>query len=106
MEGRTVLRVVVLVSCVALTALGFRNSNGDNTDAIALATRAACGETDCSASLEQQARGSFGHEYGFRVERTVNGKKRQEQVIVACERELVLLGDWKCADKSRPAPTQ
>lgn len=104
MEGRTLLRIAVLVSCVALTALGYRNSKGDNTDAIAFATQAACGETDCSASLEQQARGSFGHEYGFRVERSVGGKKRQEQVIVACEREMVLVGDWKCQPKSRPAP--
>lgn len=102
MQGRTLLRVAVVVSCVALTALGYRNSNGDNTDAIAFATRAACGEADCSASLEQQARGSFGHEYGFRVERTVSGKKRQEQVIVACEREMVFVGEWKCAAKSRP----
>lgn len=101
MEGRTVLRIVVLTSCVALTALGYRNSNGDNADAVAAATRAACGD-DCSASLEQQARGSFGHEYGFKVERTVAGKKRQEQVIIACERELVFLGDWKCQNKARP----
>jgi hypothetical protein len=103
MEGRTVLRIVVLVSCVALTALGYRNSNGDNTDAIAFATRAACGDADCSASLEQQARGSFGHEYGFRVERPVDGKTRREQVIVACERALVLVGDWNCQAKSRPS---
>lgn len=99
MQGRTVLRILVLVTCVGLTALGYRNTNGDNTDAITAATRAACGEADCAASLEQQARGSFGHEYGFRVERTVSGKKRQERVIVACDREMVLIGDWKCAPK-------
>lgn len=104
MEGRTVLRIVILVSCLALTGLGYRNSNGDNTDAVAFATKAACGESECSASLEQQARGSFGHEYGFRVDRTVGGKKRQEQVIVSCEREMVLLGEWKCQPKNRPAP--
>jgi hypothetical protein len=103
MEGRTVLRIVILVSCLGLTGLGYRNSNGDNTDAVAFATRAACGDADCSASLEQQARGSFGHEYGFRVERTVSGKKREERVIVACERALVLVGDWKCAPKA-PSP--
>jgi len=103
MEARTVVRIFVLVSCVGLTALGWRNSNGDNSDAIAAATRAACNGDDCSASLEQQARGSFGHEYGFKVERTVNGKKKSGQVIVACEREQVLIGDWRCAAKSRPA---
>jgi hypothetical protein len=103
MQARTLLRIVVIVSCVGLTALGYRNSNGDNSDAIALATQAACGSDPCSASLEQQARGSFGHEYGFKVARTVNGKQKLEQAIVACEREMVFIGDWKCEQKSRPA---
>lgn len=101
MEARTLFRVGVLVLCVAFTGLGYRNSNGDNSDAIAAATRAACGSDDCSASLEQQARGSFGHEYSFKTERTEAGKKVQKQVIVSCERELVLIGDWRCASKSR-----
>ncbi len=101
MEGKTLLRVFMFVSCIALTALGYRNSNGDNTDAIAAATHSACGSDDCSASLEQQSRGSFGHEYSFKVERTVAGKKTSQQVIVSCEREMVLLGDWHCGAKTR-----
>jgi DNA-binding NarL/FixJ family response regulator len=99
MEGRTFIRIAIVVACIALTGLGYRNSNGDNSDAVAAATKAACGETDCSASLEQTSRGSFGHEYGFRTERTVAGKKTQKQVIVSCEREHVLIGDWRCVAK-------
>jgi len=99
MEGRTLLRVGVIVTCVALTGLGYRNSNGDNSDAVAAATQAACGSDPCSASLEQTSRGSFGHEYGFRVERTVAGKPSRQQVIVSCEREQVLIGDWRCRTK-------
>lgn len=99
MEARSFLRIGVLVVCVAVTALGYRNSSGDNTDAVAAATRAACGDADCRASLEQQSRGSFGHEYGFRTERAQGGKKTPAQVIVACERELILLGDWQCKPK-------
>ncbi len=100
MEGRTLLRIGVVVTCLAVTGLGYRNSNGDNSDAVAAATRAACGATEpCSASLEQQSRGSFGHEYAFRVERTAAGKKTSGQVIVACQRELLLLGDWACKPK-------
>jgi hypothetical protein len=95
MEGRTLLRIGVLVTCVAFTALGYRNANGDNSDAVAAATRAACAEP-CSARLEQEARGSFGHEYGFQTERPVAGKQATAKVIVACQRELVLLGDWQC----------
>lgn len=101
MEGRTLLRAAIFVTCVALTGLGYRNSNGDNTDAVAAATRVACPVDDCSASLEQQARGSFGHEYSFKTERSEAGKKVQKQVIVSCERELVLLGDWRCSTKTR-----
>ena len=102
MEGRTLLRVGIFVSCVAFTALGYRNSNGDNSDAIAAATTVACSSDDCSASLEQQARGSFGHEYSFQVETTSGAKKSSQQVIVACSREFTLIGDWHCALKPRP----
>jgi len=101
MEGRTLFRVGIFVTCVAFTALGYRNSNGDNTDAVAAATRAACASADCSASLEQQSRGSFGHEYSFKTERSEAGKKVQQQAIVSCEREMVLIGDWRCVTKSR-----
>jgi hypothetical protein len=101
MEGKTLLRVFLFVTCIGLTALGYRNSNGDNSDAIAIATRTACAADDCSASLTQQSRGSFGHEYSFNVERTVANKKTSSQAIVSCEREMVLIGDWRCQNKSR-----
>jgi hypothetical protein len=101
MEGKTLLRVFIFVTCIGLTALGYRNSNGDNSDAIAVATQSACGGGDCSAALTQQARGSFGHEYSFNVARTVANKKSSSQVIVSCEREMVLIGNWKCVNKSR-----
>jgi hypothetical protein len=101
MEGRTLFRVGIFVTCVAFTALGYRNSNGDNSDAVAIATHSACGSDDCTASLDQQSRGSFGHEYSFKTERTEAGKKVSKQVIVTCERELVLIGDWRCASKAR-----
>jgi hypothetical protein len=96
MQGRTLVRIGVVVVCLAVTGLGYRNSNGDNADAIAAATRAACNSEPCSASLSQESRGSFGHEYKFATERTVAGKKESGQVIVACEREQVLIGAWQC----------
>ena len=101
MEGRTLMRIAVFVTCVAVTAAGYRNSNGDNSDAIAAATKAACGSDDCAASLSQQARGSFGHEYSFNVTRTEAGKQASRQVIVSCEREMILIGDWHCGVKSK-----
>jgi hypothetical protein len=101
MEGRTFVRIFVLVACVAVTGLGWQNANGDNTDAIAIATSAACkdDEENCSASLTQQSRGSFDHEYSFKTVLSRSGKKSEQQVIVACQRELVLIGAWKCAPK-------
>ena len=98
MEGKTLLRVFIVVSCLAVTALGYRNSNGDNTDAVALATKAACsGQDGCSASLGQQARSSFGHEYSFNVQG--KGDKGSHQVVVECKREFVFVGDWHCQAK-------
>jgi hypothetical protein len=105
MEGKTLLRAAVVVTCLALTALGYRNSNGDNTDAVALATKAACSGEGCSVSLGQQSRSSFGGEYSF----SVTGGKGDKpgvtrQVVVACQRELIFIGDWKCTPKTFGGP--
>lgn len=101
MEGKTFLRIAIITICVGITALGYRNSSGDNTEAIALATRAACtGAGDgCAASLGQQARSSFGHEYSFTVSGGSQPRGTTKNVIVECKRELIFLGDWTCAPK-------
>ena len=101
MEGKTLLRVFIVVTCLAVTALGYRNSNGESSDAVAAASRAACSADDCKAILSQTARSSFGHEYSFSVEPTKAGKGGARSVIVECKRELVLVGDWHC----QPKPT-
>jgi hypothetical protein len=103
MEGKSFLRIAIITICLGVTALGYRNSSGDNTEAIALATKAACtGQGDgCGASLGQQARSSFGHEYSFSV--TSSGTRSPpsatKNVVVECKRELVFLGDWACKPK-------
>lgn len=102
MQARTLVRIAVLVVCIAVTGLGYRNTNGDNSDAVAAATAAACSTAAgqaCSANLEQTARGSFGHEYGFETTRTQGGKQTKQKLIVACERALLLIGDWQCKPK-------
>lgn len=99
MEGKTLLRAFIITTCVAFTALGFRNSNGDNSDAVAAASRAACGGDDCKAVLSQTARSSFGHEYSFTVDSLKPGKGSSQTVIIACKRELVMVGDWQCSPK-------
>jgi hypothetical protein len=101
MEGKTLIRVAIVTLCLALTGLGYRNSNGDNTEAIAHATRAACAGADgCQASLGQQSRSSFGHEYSFNVSGGPGGKTGGgKNVIVECKRDLIFIGDWKCTPK-------
>jgi hypothetical protein len=101
MEGKTLLRVAIVTLCLALTGLGYRNSNGDNTEAIAHATRAACAGVDgCNASLGQQARSSFGHEYSFTLGGASNPKAGgSKNVVVECKRELIFIGDWACTLK-------
>jgi phosphotransacetylase len=99
MEAKSALRIAIVVSCLAVTALGYRNSNGDNSDAVALATRAACTGEECIAVLGQTSRSSFGHEYSFQVRGAKQPVSAARNVIVACKRELLFLGDWACSPK-------
>lgn len=99
MEAKSALRVAIIVSCLAVTALGFRNSRGDNSDAVALATKAACESDGCSAVLGQTALSSFGHEYSFQVRGEKQPASAARPVIVECKRELIFIGDWRCNRK-------
>jgi hypothetical protein len=99
MEAKSALRIAIIVSCLGVTALGYRNSNGDNSDAVALATRAACANEECIAVLGQTSRSSFGHEYSFQVRGAKEPVSAARNLIVACKRELVFVGEWKCAPK-------
>jgi hypothetical protein len=100
MEAKSALRIAIVVSCLGLTALGYRNSNGDNSDAVALATKAACGSDECIAVLGQTSRSSFGHEYGFQVRGAKEPVSAARSMIVACKRELVFVGEWQCKPKA------
>jgi hypothetical protein len=99
MEGKTLLRAAIVVSCLALTALGYQNSNGDNSDVIPIASKAACSLDGCSATLSQTSRSSFGHDYSFQVRDGSGHKAATRTVVVECKRELVLVGDWSCHPK-------
>lgn len=100
MEAKSALRIAIVVSCLGVTVLGYRNSNGDNSDAVALATKAACADEKCIAVLGQTARSSFGHEYSFQVRGAKEPVSSAHQLIVECKRELVFLGDWQCKPKN------
>ncbi len=100
MEGKSILRVTIIVVCLALTGLGYQNSSGDHSEVVALATSAACAGSGagCNASLGQTSRSSFGHEYLFNVQKGATPGLKS-QVVVACKRQLVFVGDWSCTPK-------
>ena len=100
MEGKTLLRVTIVVVCLALTGLGYQNSSGDNSEVVALATTSACatGGDGCMATLSQTSRSSFGHEYLFNVQKGATPGLKS-QVVIACKREFIFVGDWGCAPK-------
>ena len=102
MEGKTLLRVTIVVLCLAVTGLGYQNSNGDNSDVLPIATRAACdgGAPSCTASLGQTARSSFGHEYLFHVLGVKDGTPGiKRDVVIECKRAAIFIGDWSCKPK-------
>lgn len=100
MEGKTLLRVAIVVSCLAITALGYQNASGDNSDVIPIASRAACPTpTTCSASLSQTARSSFSQDYSFQVQDGLGPSAKTRTVVVECKRALIFAGDWSCAQK-------
>jgi len=100
MEGKSLLRAVIIVSCLAVTVLGYENASGDNSDVIPIASRAACPTpTTCSASLSQSSRSSFGQDYSFQVQDGLGPKASTRSVVVECKRALIFLGDWSCHQK-------
>jgi hypothetical protein len=99
MEGKTALRVAIVVCCLAVTALGYQNSNGDNSEVVAIASKTACPTDACNAVLSQTSRSSFGHEYAFQIRAKQHPTESGPTLIVECKRALVLVGDWACKAK-------
>ncbi|SRR5258706_7862932 len=100
MEGKTLLRVAIVVVCLAVTVLGYENSNGDNSDVIPLASKAACSSDACTAVLSQTARSSFGHDYSFQVRQGASPTAPTHTLVVECKRALIFVGDWACNVKT------
>jgi hypothetical protein len=102
MQVKSLLRVGFSVLCVAVTTLGLINTYGDDGEVVALAQRAACGSDNCSYTLLSRSHSAFGHEYAFQTQLVQQGKlpTQSATALIACKRELVLLGAWKCAPSS------
>jgi hypothetical protein len=105
--GSVALRMVVLAICLGGTALGLRNSHGDNSEAETKAKAAACGEgRDCTYRLLNAGRSAISQTFSYQVTLTEKGKERGASTDVQCQRKYYLLGDYSCRVTSGglPAP--
>jgi hypothetical protein len=100
-----VTRVVVATVCLGGTALGLRNTYGDNADAEATAKAAACGDgRDCTYRLLSASRSAFSQTLSYQVTLTEKGRERGASTDVECKRAYILLGDYACTVTSGGVP--
>lgn len=105
MAGRTLVRALVAVLCIAGTALGLANTYGDNSEVKALAQKTACGSPNCSVSVLRESRSAFSQSFGFQTTLVQKGKNGQSaSVDVECKRKQILIGDYECAVTSGGLP--
>ena len=97
-------RAIVMGICLGLTALGLRNTYGDNAEVKALAQRAACGSPECAVTVLRQERSPFSQSFGFQVKTVEKGRERGASADVECKRAYILLGDYNCVMTSGGLP--
>jgi hypothetical protein len=105
-SGSSVLvRLVVMGVCLGGTALGLRNTYGDNSDAEVRAKAAACGDgRDCTYRVLNQSRSAFSQSFSYQVTLTEKGRERGASTDVECKRAYILLGDYECRVTSGGVP--
>lgn len=105
MAAGRIVRPLLMGLCLALTALGLNNTYGDATELEALAEQTACGSAHCSLRKLSEARSPFKQTFGFQTALVQKGKvDRSASVDVTCQRELVFLGEYRCAVSSGGLP--
>ena len=105
MEARALVRPLFAVICLGATALGLNNTYGDDTESKALAEKVACGTATCSVKLLHEGRSAFKQSFGFQTALVQKGKgPRGASVDVACQRQYILLGEYRCTITSGGLP--
>jgi len=105
--GSVLTRIVVIGICLGGTALGLRNTYGDNSEAETSAKAAACGSgRDCTYRLLSQSRSAFSQTLSYQVSLTEKGKERGASTDVECKRAYILLGDYECKVTSGGLPSK
>ena len=86
-------RVILPVTLLGLTALGFLNTYGDSADVQKLAAQVACGGQMCEVNLREVSRNPLAQKYVLQVGKAAN------EVSVECSRSAIFLGDYACVKK-------
>lgn len=91
-DAKRIIRPIISLLLVGVTALGLYNTFGDNGDVVLQAQRVACGDTkDCNARMTRMARNPIAQDFEFQL-----SAASSQTVAVDCSLSLVLLGDWQC----------
>jgi hypothetical protein len=96
--NRNWFRPLFMALCVGVTAAGLLNVYGDNADVIGRAQTVACGSPGCAVTMTSMTRSPLAQEFTFQTRLTAKGASPVE-VAIACRREFVLVGDYRCQRK-------
>lgn len=99
-NSRSIFRPLFTVTCIALTALGLRNTYAENIEQRKLAEQIACGTAACSTNLLSESRNPVAQAFAFQILNAKGEPTRSVSVVqVECKREFVFLGSYACAIK-------
>ena len=91
-EASRIVRPLVAILCIGVTALGLINVYGDNTEVLAQAERLACeGRQQCTGRMTRMSRTPIGQSFTFQTD-----VKPPTLVEVDCNRSAYLFGEWSC----------
>ena len=100
-SSRGPIRPIITIICVALTALGLRNTYADNSEEQRMAEQLACTDAGCSTNLVTLNRNPIAQTFVLQlIEKKGNRSQNAGLVNVECSREYVFLGDYRCEKKN------
>lgn len=99
-NSRGLFRPLFALTCIALTALGLRNTYADNSEEKKLAEQVACSDPGCATNLLSESRSAIGQSFAFQITSKQSGATRSAGVVnVECSRSLIFIGDYSCKVK-------
>jgi hypothetical protein len=90
-DGRRIIRPIVSIVLIAVTAFGLLNVFEDNTALIGQAQTVACGGTTCAVKMTRMERNPLFQTFTFQT-----SIKHQTAATVKCHRQFYLVGAYQC----------